>query len=64
MNQFYKITLIAFLFSCLAAPIFAQTTYTFTTAGSWNVAGNWAGGNYPPQPLPSGDFIVIDANCT
>ena len=64
MKQHFQSTFTAFVFTCLAFTAFGQTTYTFSTAGNWNGAVNWAGGVVPPDPLPSGDFIVIDANCT
>jgi hypothetical protein len=37
----------------------AQTTYTFTGSGNWNVAANWDANGIPPNPLPSGDEIII-----
>lgn len=64
MRQRYAFTLIALIFSCLATYSFGQTTYTFSTVGNWNVSTNWSGGVVPPDPLPVGDFIVINANCT
>ncbi|MCA0383454.1 MAG: hypothetical protein LCH58_14935 [Bacteroidetes bacterium] len=35
-------------------------TYTFSGNGNWSVAGNWAGGQIPPNPLPAGTQVVID----
>ncbi len=64
MKQSLTCTLIALIFSALTATVFSQTTYTFETAGNWNVAANWADGVAPPDPLPNSDFIVINANCT
>lgn len=64
MKQYLTCTLIVVIFSAFTASVSSQTTYTFSTAGNWNVAANWTGGVVPPDPLPSGDFIVINANCT
>ena len=35
-------------------------TYTFTGNGNWNSVANWSGGSIPPNPLPSGETIVIN----
>ena len=36
------------------------TGFHFTTAGNWNTASNWQGGNLPG----ASDEVFIDANCT
>ncbi len=64
MKQRYAFALTVLIFSCLVSSAFGQTTYTFSTAGNWNVGTNWTGGAVPPDPLPVGDSIVINANCT
>ncbi len=64
MKAHLALLLTAFLFTWFVSSAFAQTTYTFATAGNWNVAANWGGGVVPPDPLPNSDFIVINANCT
>ena len=50
--------LLAFLL-CTGSRAFA-ITYTFTGAGSWSTVGNWNANGIPPNPLLSGDTIIID----
>lgn len=44
----------------------APVTYTFTGSGNWSSAGNWDANGVPPNPLLTGDVIVIDGSgaCT
>ncbi len=43
----------------LRAAAAAGTVYTFTGAGNWSVAGNWASNLIPPATLSSGNQIII-----
>ena len=52
----------------LYAAVASATTYTFTgqaprAANSWVNAQNWANGQLPPNPLPKGDVIAVNAEC-
>lgn len=63
MKHYFTLRLLALLFTGLVTNASA-TTYTFANAGNWNSFGTWVGDLLPPNPLPAGDFIVIDADCT
>jgi hypothetical protein len=41
-------------------PAACGNIYTFTGSGNWDLAANWQGGIIPPNPLPSGEEIIIN----
>jgi hypothetical protein len=54
---------LAFVTICLlvcSIPAIA-TTYTLD-GGAWSQSSNWTGNNPPPNPLPSGDVIIVEGN--
>lgn len=63
MKQYFTCIFIAVVFCSLATPVFSQATYTFSTAGNWGTASNWAGGVLPPNGFASNNHIIINANC-
>ncbi|MDZ4680661.1 MAG: hypothetical protein SGI94_09490 [Saprospiraceae bacterium] len=42
----------------------SATTYTLIGSGNWSVSANWDGNGIPPNPLPSGDAVVINGSGT
>ena len=67
----FKLPLIILIFSFFSNNIVAQTTYSYIIDGYWSNMNNWTctiGGIIslncpPPNPLPVGDTIEINAFC-
>ena len=47
------------VYQLTVAATLPKTVYVFSGNGSWNNAANWKNGLIPPNPLPSGQDIVI-----
>src|ERR1043165_334109 len=58
MKKNYTTLLIVFIL-LLGCRCFAQT-YTFIGTGAWSSSSNWDSIGIPPNPLPTGQTIIID----